>query len=95
MVIDEGSEWTYQAKADGSSEAQILIVIADLRVGKEERHGNQGTDDLESDQQESLRKHSCCHSALTIVPRLPQKNLDLHMKPARMGLGILQALAIA
>jgi hypothetical protein len=32
---------------------------------------------------------------MIIVPRLPQKNLERHMKPAKMGLGIELKLEMA
>lgn len=42
------------------------------------------------------KKNAIVTSApMIIVPRRPQKNFDLHMKPARMGLGIELRLEMA
>jgi hypothetical protein len=45
----EGNDRTYQAKGDGTGDAQILSLGFDLSVDEHENHGEQRADDLRND----------------------------------------------
>lgn len=46
QCVMNAKEGTYQAEADAAGECQILSIVADLSVGEEESHGEEGSDDL-------------------------------------------------